>query len=802
MNRPDASGFDAPLSGVRVIDLACGVMAVVGRRLAELGADVIRIESPQGSPDRRQGPAIKGVHMAYETANQGKRSVAIDLCDPDGRDEFEALLAEADILIDGGALAPDLDIETAKRGRPDLVILSISDFGLTGDFAEWHATEPVFHALSGELSRSGLPGRPPLTPPGALASQCAAAQATTALLVAYLNRLNSGLGDHLDFSTLDGATQALDPGYGVGGSATAGVPASDLPRGRAPSGHMYPVFRCADGHVRICLLAARQWLGMFEWMGRPEEFADKAYETLAKRFSSATLVPALGRFFADKTREEIEADGQRYGVPAAAVLSLDEALTTDQIRDRRAFARHELAPGLDVPLPDGVMEIDGVRARAGGLAPRLGEHQGSGFDHPRFAAAISWAAPSPERPLAGLKVLDLGIIVVGAEQGRLLADQGADVIKIENAAFPDGTRQTRDGSIMSITFAAGHRNKQALGLNLRSPEGKALFLQLVADADIVLSNFKPGALDALGLGHDTLAAINPRIISSDSSAFGPTGPWSGRMGYGPLVRASAGLASLWREAGDPDSFSDGLSAYPDHVCARIGITGVLALLIRRLRTGRGGRVSVSQAEVMLNHFAPEIAASVLQTEGHVLDDSLAHDAPWGVFPCAGDDEWCVVTVRGDEDFQALCSLMGRDDLAMEAGLQTSIGRDAARDRINAAVQAWLAERDPQSAMETLQAANVPAARMLRVSELPAFDYFVQRDFFRLVSHPLINRPFYLETRPVVSERLPDPPERPAPLTGADTRAIARFRLGLSDAQIGQLLEASVLEQAPQVADAA
>jgi crotonobetainyl-CoA:carnitine CoA-transferase CaiB-like acyl-CoA transferase len=152
-------------------------------------------------------------------------------------------------------------------------------------------------------------------------------------------------------------------------------------------------------------------------------------------------------------------------------------------------------------------------------------------------------------------VLDLGVIVVGAETGRLFADLGADVIKVENRAFPDGSRQSMDGSVLTGGFAYGHRGKRGLGLDLRSAEGRALFLDLVRHSDVVLSNFKPGTMESLGLGYADLAAVNPGIVVAESSAFGPTGPWSRKMGYGPLVRAAVGLSGLWRYADDPEGFS-------------------------------------------------------------------------------------------------------------------------------------------------------------------------------------------------------------------------------------------------------
>nr|MDT0524366.1 CoA transferase [Streptomyces sp. DSM 41633] len=131
------------------------------------------------------------------------------------------------------------------------------------------------------------------------------------------------------------------------------------------------------------------------------------------------------------------------------------------------------------------------------------------------------------------------MIVVGSDTGRLFGDLGAEVIKIENSAFPDGLRGNLTS--MSPTYAAGHRNKRSIGIDLRTPRGRELAHRLVAMSDVVLTNFKPGVAEALGMDYQTLRELNPGIVVADSSAFGPTGPWAKRMGYGPLVRAAAGF---------------------------------------------------------------------------------------------------------------------------------------------------------------------------------------------------------------------------------------------------------------------
>lgn len=783
-----AEQLDRPLEGVRVLDLMTGPMAAVGRLLSEWGADVVRVDPPGGAEDRRAGIRVGDVSLDFVAANLGKRAVVLDLADADDRARFEALLMTADVVMESNApgSTPDLalDIDSIALRHPGLVILSATPFGRVTAYRDWQATGPVFHALTGELSRSGIPERPPLLPPGDLAHDCAVPQAVYAVLLALLDRARTGRGDHLDFSILEGAVQALDPGYGIAGSATAGVPASKLPRGRPDSRHMYPIIPCADGHVRLCVLAPRQWRGMFEWLGRPEEFADPSYEQLGTRFSSKTLLPAIARVFADKTRAELEEAGQRNGVPTAALLDLDEALVSEQVIARRAFAPATVAGDLRAPFPDGVVEIDGHRAGPRSPAPDLASELA--WISSRTTPVSIAEQPSAGRPLSGLRVLDLGVIVVGAEHGRLLADQGADVVKVENDAFPDGSRQTRDGSLLSVTFAAGHRNKRSLGIDLRSDRGKELFLQLVAQADVVMSNFRPGTLDSLGFGSDVLRATNPRVIVVDSSAFGSSGPWSKRLGYGPLVRASAGLTKQWSYPGEHDGFCDSITVYPDHVAARIGVAATLALLIRRQRTGLGGTVSVSQSEVMLAHSASVIAAASLAGDGHPVTGRGTADAPWVVLPTAGDDDWCVVTVRGDADWQALCRAMGDEDLAADEALADAAGRLANRYRVERRVADWLLRRTADEAMETLQQHGVPGATMLRVSELPTFGYYQERRSFRDTSHPEISQSFFLENAPVHSRHLLDPPDLPAPVMGQHNEEVVREWLGLSSSAVADL----------------
>ena len=292
---------------------------------------------------------------------------------------------------------------------------------------------------------------------------------------------------------------------------------------------------------------------------------------------------------------------------------------------------------------------------------------------------------------------------------------------------------------------------------------------LIEKSDVLMANFKGGTLQSLGLDYHSLKHINPGIIIVDSSAFGPTGPWSKRMGYGPLVRASSGLTMEWQYPGEPGSFSDAITVYPDHVAARIGAIGTLALLIRRIRSGRGGSVSISQSEVMLSHMATKIARQALPDE--VALTGYADEEKSAVHACAGDDEWCVVTVRNHTDELAIADVTDGEDLAT-----------------------WLSSRSAREAMEVLQAAGVPAGAMLRVSDLPDFEYYKERKFFRSVQHPYRDDPHIAEIAPVKSSNMPDPPECPAPLPGQHTIEIMREVLELEPSEIDALIASGALEQ--------
>jgi crotonobetainyl-CoA:carnitine CoA-transferase CaiB-like acyl-CoA transferase len=758
-----------PLAGLCVVDTAEGRGEMCGRYLADLGADVVRVEPPGGAASRADA-------VRFAVVNLGKRSTTASGA------ALDDLLAAADIWIAGA----EHDVDAARARNPALVVLSITDFGLTGPYRDWVATDATLLAMGGVLSRSGLPGREPLLPPGELALQATAMQAAWAALVAYWNRLESGAGDHIDFSLYEATAQVVDPALGTVGTAQAA--GYEPTRGR-PAPGPYPIFRCRDGHVRLVLLAPRQWHAMRAWLGEPEELQDPELDTIAGRARAAGRLHAIFEaHFRDRGKHALTLDGQARGVPIAPVLTPADVLAAEHFRARGAIARVELADGLEVDAPTGLVELDGRRVRAARRAPRVGEHDGEGFA-PRAAAATTASGAPRARPLAGLRVLDLGVIVLGAELGRLFCDQGADVIKIESSAFPDGAR------VSPRHFAIGHRGSRSVGLNLRNAEGLDVLKRLIARADVLLANFKPGTLEKLGLGPEVLRQLNPRLVVASSSAMGESGPWSTWMGYGPLVRCASGLTSLSRYADDPEGFGDGTTIHPDHYAARVAAVGVLAALIARRRSGRGAVVATSQAETILMQLGAVLAQESL-APGSVGPGTDALDAPWGVYPCSGDDEWCVVTVRDDEDWRRLRAALGDPAWAAGEELATASRRVARRAELDARLAAWTGVRPPREVAAALQAAGVPAGFMQRADEYERDPQLQARDFFRVLEQPGQD-PIMVDNAPFRSERIPEPPPSRAPELGEHTREVCRELLGMDAPELDRLVAAGALEESVQ-----
>jgi crotonobetainyl-CoA:carnitine CoA-transferase CaiB-like acyl-CoA transferase len=756
------------LEPLRVLDLGGAESDAVSRIFADLGADVLKIEPPAGSRARGMLPSVAGASISFALQNANKRSTVLDPAAD--RHRLIELAGTADLVVDDGGLAAfGTSCAALAEQFGHLVALSVTDFGTTGPYASWRATDPVLYAMSTALSRTGPTSGTPVLPPVGLASATAAVQAAWAALVAYYHRLRCGTGEYIDFSRFEAVVQSLDPPFGSEGQAAVGLKRStELWRGRPRNQQIYPIFPCGDGYVRICLLSPRQWRGMRAWLGEPAQFSDPKFDHISARYAvSRELNAVIAELVAAQAMNDLVAEGQRRGVPIAAVLTPAQALSSDHFRAVGAMTDVEIAEGAGVSVPVGPFVVGGQHSGFNTPAPSLGS------DEPAWATerldATPRNGPAP-RPFDGMRILDLGVIVAGGELGRLFADLGAEVIKIESTAYPDGLRQTPPGQVMSRSWALTHRNEYGLGLDLRHPSGGEIFEKLVAGADAVFANFKPGTLASLGFSYERLQKLNPRIVLAESSAFGATGPWSTRMGYGPLVRATTGVTWLWTSkdaaAAPEGSFFDATTIFPDHVAARITAIGALAAVIGREHAGTGAHVHISQAEVAVNQLATAyVAEAARATRLPVTDDPAVHR----VYPCNGDDEWCVISVRNDGDRAALAAVTGGADVSQ-----------------------WTRARDKAEIAHVLQRAGVPAAPMNRAVDVLADPQIIFRNVFSDMTHPLFDAPMPTETGPAPYRHIPPAELRPAPMPGEHTREICQKLLAMDAHETDRLIAEGVL----------
>ncbi len=397
------------------------------------------------------------------------------------------------------------------------------------------------------------------------------------------------------------------------------------------------------------------------------------------------------------------------------------------------------------------------------------------------------------QPFRGLVVLDFGVGAVGVEVGRLFAEYGADVIKIESHLAPDFIRVVM-GTTMNPMFASSNRSKPSLGVNLKTEQGLELVRRMLPLADVVIENSASGVMERLGLGYAALRELNPRLVMFSSHLVGSSGPWKDWIGYGPSTHPLSGLQHLWNYPEDEDTPAGTTNVYPDHLVGRVGALAAVAGLIQRERTGTGLHAEAAQFESAISLIGDLLAAESL-APGSVrpLGNASPRGAPWGAYPCAGEDEWCAINVRSDSEWQALCDVLGNPDWAATPEYATASRRIAAREEIDRQLAAWTAERDPASVMQLLQARGVPAGVLAHPEHQLADPHLAARGYLRPLNQPPIGD-LVLEGPAFHGSDLAEPDVRPAPLLGEHTREVCGELLGLSEAEIDRLLADGVLEE--------
>ena len=347
---------ERPLDGTRVIDLADGSGELAGRFLADFGADVVRVEPESGGRSRQMPPFHDGRSLYFAYRNFNKRGMSFDA------ERVSELASRADVLIEsfgpGGLAARGIDLDALRDANPGLVVLQISDFGQTGPYSAWIATDATLEALGGMQFSAGLPEKPPLLPPGTPAYDIAGLMGALAAMSALFQcGRNGGHGQVIDLSTLEALAQQTN--WSLSNASVSRAKGADVAEVRVGSGPMYKIYACKTGYARLVILSPRQWRAMRAWLGEPEYLQDALYDSFLGRLQIAdALAVMIGDLFATMGHEELAFECQRRGIVCTPVLSPDEVLANEHFVSRSTFGNVEYAPGATGPMQAAFAELD------------------------------------------------------------------------------------------------------------------------------------------------------------------------------------------------------------------------------------------------------------------------------------------------------------------------------------------------------------------------------------------------------------------------------------------------------------
>jgi crotonobetainyl-CoA:carnitine CoA-transferase CaiB-like acyl-CoA transferase len=814
------------LSGLRILDLADRSAALGGRILADLGAEVILVESPDGNSIRRMAPFLddepgteRSFHHQYLSAN--KKSVVIEgKAHPFDGHEFEALVASADLLIDTARPGSRAGLEHANllQLNPKLIQISVTPFGLS-DLLGRKANDLIAGAAGGLVWVSGERRGTPVQG-GASPSYCMAGLATASAATIALHERRGehvGAGVHIDLSLQEATLMAV---------MQTATPTHWTWHGRIPHRPgLSGALRCKDGRYVGFLVRPDRFEKFLHWCDQgavdhqmtPDDWRWSRLDAPRKDNPVSEAILELSRTL---TRDEFVAGALEADIVCMPVFDFDDVDGHDQFTQNDQFIRVE-QPSLKRGLGFVRSPVEGI---SGGIeircAPTLGEHddeilgeirgrrlgnrpgsRSASRPRPAIGSATERTpqrtkSPQPEEALSGLRVIDFGWVLAGPIGSRLLASFGAEVIRIESSHRPDSMRSQlgpdgRPDSDLGGLFNSVNAGKKSLAVDVSTEAGRKIVKALVAKADLVLNNFRPGALDRMGLGYEVLKAIKSDIILLNLPGAHPSGPWAGRASMGNILMAASGFNML---TGFEGEVPRGIGvAYPDFVSPHLMVASVLAALRERERTGRGQEIQAVQLSGMLSLLGVEwmhYRATGKQPPRNA--NRNPNECPHGVYPANGEDQWVAIAVANDREWQALCDVMDRPELARDPRFETHRARKENEDAVDEFLRTWTATREKWDCAARLQKIGIAAAPVEDLRDLYERDP-VTKDHYQIVKQPTspdVDIPIDREAARWIGcdHRL-----RRSPGIGEHNEEILKGLLGVSDQEFVELMLAKVLE---------
>lgn len=726
--------------GVRIADFSQGLAGpMAAMLLGDFEAEVVKVEPPGGDRLRE--------HPGYLAWNRNKQVVTLELESAAAR----ALIAGADVAIfdhaPGRLEALGLDGAALTRAHPGLVHAWMPPYGTSGP---WSALPPHHSLLAGLTStafRQGAYADQPVHLVLPVLWYAQAVMGAAAIGAALLERSRSGLGQALVVSGLHGAAEAS--------GAARMLDAEPLPRGVPPGANpRYRLYQCADGEwFFLGTLFTNFYRKAFEVLGLEDAFEALETDQVAAR-------DLLEGMFLTRTRDEWLEALQANDVPCAPVRRREAWFAGSTVAEAglRVALDHPELGEVAMPAPPARLSATPASVRA---LPRLVQSP------PAWPARAAVAKPAAGPPLAGVKVLNLGTVIAGAYAGALLANLGAEVIKIEP---PEADPFRSDGA----QFIGYNRGVRALGLNLRRPGARELFLDLARSADVVIDNYRLGVRTRLGIDYPALRAVNPQIISCSINAYGDTGARAALPGFDPLLQAEGGMQAA--QGGDDDPILYTI-AVNDVATASVVTMSVIAALNARERTGEGQEIRTSLAAQSLLFQLGEIVTYDDRPPNELGGlDCLGVRALHRYYACA--DGWIGLVCETRPEAEALARTLGVE-LGPDPLAEPRDGALAAR------LEAALAARPRQPTLMALLAAGVAAAPVLRSAEALNDEWLWSNGFLESWDHPRLG-PMISARGYADFARTPGGFAWPTPDLAEHTQALLR-EWGIAPDRISELL---------------
>ncbi len=798
-----------PLDGVRVLDV-CDESAVFATRvLADLGADVVLVEPPSGSRARRlapflddaPGPERSCVHLHH---NANKRSLVLDLATPDGRAAFHALVAGADVVVETAppACAAGLGLDPAdlRARNPRLIHVSVTPFGRETPWRDRRANDLVAGAAGGLAWVSGNTDEPPLQGAGMPSFTMASLVAATGVLIALAarDRDPDGAGTHLDVSLQEATAMAVLQTSNPTLYRWQGI----LPRRPGLSSAL----RCRDGEWVAFTPRPDRFPAFLAWVresGIESRLVpdDWPWARIGAPQRGNPVAEATQKLAELHTRDEFLARAQAADLMCLPIADFPYLEAHAHLRENRVFrevAHEPLGRALGF-VESSVRALGEIAIRR---APRLGEHT-------QEVLAELWPEPAPVRPVApahsvahasplraleGVRVVDFCWVLAGPLGTRILANFGADVIKLESGARPDGIRLgPGPGGEIDVNLAGlfhdANTGKRSVTLDLRDLRARELVLRLVERADVVTENFRPGALERMGFGYDVLRARKPDIVLLHLPGTHRRGSWSQCATLGNLLMAASGLNRLM---GFPGRRPRGLGvAFPDFTSPYLLATCVLAALRERARTGLGRELELSQLAATISLLGVEwlqYRASGRQPPPRANRDP--NFCPHGIYPTLGEEEWCALAIEGEAEFARLAAVIGKPELTGHPSFASHAARKQNEDALDAVVADWTRSCERFALAGRLQQAGLAAAAVENVADALAHD--AERGHYQTVRSPAApDVEIPIDGEAIRFSGFAHRLER-APLLGEHNEPVLCDLLGLSNEDYARLLADNVI----------